>query len=431
MSIHNQVKRGVKWTTLSTIVLAIAAILKISILTRYLDKADFGLMALITFVLGFMDLFNDMGLSSAILHKQKTTKQEYASLYWFNILFSIFLFFLLFLISPFVATYYEQPQLRNLIPLLGCTIIFSGLGRQFKVREQKELSFRIIGLIDIIAAILSLILAVLLALNNYGIYSLIYSVLLQSAIANIWLLIIGLRKERLLLRLNFTETKPFLKIGVYQVGGQIVNYFNRDFDILMIGKLFGSDILGGYSLAKQLVMRPMQILNPIVSTVASPALAKFQQDINELKKQYLRLINIISTINIPAYAILFLFAPTIIELLYGKGFEDIIILVRILSVYMIIRAVNSPVGSLVIATGRTDIEFYWNVFSLLVTPIFIYIGSFYGVIGAALGITMSILVLFIPAWKLMVFKMTGASLREYVSALLKLDFKLLQGILKR
>lgn len=431
MSIHKQVRTGVKWTTLSTIVLAVTAILKISILTRYLDKVDFGLMALITFILGFMDLFNDMGISSAILHKQKISKQEYASLYWFNILFSLFLFILLFLIAPIVASYYEQPMLRSLIPLLGLNIIFSGIGRQFKVREQKELSFQIIGIIDIVSALLSLIAAVYLAMKGYGIYSLIYSVLLQSGFANIWLLTRGLRKEKLLIRLNFGETRPFLKIGMYQVGGQVVNYFNRDFDILMIGKLFSPDILGGYSLAKQLVMRPMQVLNPIISTVASPTLAKFQHNKMELKKHYLKLINIISTINIPAYFILIIFAPSIIELLYGKGFDEIVILVRILSLYMIIRTVNSPVGSLVIATGRTDIEFYWNVFSLLITPVFIYVGSLYGVVGATVGITLSMAVLFIPAWKLMVFRMTGANLTEYLYSLLKLDFKIFRGIIKK
>ena len=88
--------------------------------------------------------------------------------------------------------------------------------------------------------------------------------------------IYGLKKYGLLLHFNYKETEPFLKIGIYQVGGQVVNYFNRDLDILIIGKFFSQDILGGYSLAKQLVSRPAQIINPILSKVASPALAKFQ-----------------------------------------------------------------------------------------------------------------------------------------------------------
>ena len=95
----NEIKKGVvsgiKWTSLGTIIIAVVAILKLSILARFLDKADFGLMALVTFVMGFMNLFNDMGLTSAILHKQNITDKQYASLYWLNIGFSIILYILL------------------------------------------------------------------------------------------------------------------------------------------------------------------------------------------------------------------------------------------------------------------------------------------------------------------------------------------------
>ena len=423
MSLKKKVVSGVKWSTLSTIFLAVTALLKISVLARFLDKADFGLMAMVTFVMGFMNLFNDMGLTSAILHKQNITKKQYGSLYWLNMLVSIFMFCILWLITPLVSSFYNQPELKVLIPLLGLNLLISGIGRMFKSIEQKNLLFKQITVIDITAAIFSLGFAVYLAVQNYGVYSLIYSALLQYTLSNIFYLFLGLKKYGLAVHFRFSETKPFLKIGMYQVGGQVVNYFNRDLDILIIGKLFSPDILGGYSLAKQLVMRPMQILNPILSKVASPTLAKFQDNVENLKRNYLRLINIISSINTPAYLIVIIFAPWIVEILYGNGFENIVILVRILSVYMLIRSVNSPVGSLVIATGRTDIEFYWNIFTLLVTPICIYVGAQFGIIGAATGITFTVLLLFFPAWKLMIHKMTNASLKEYSKAIFYLQYK--------
>ncbi len=103
MSIRKQAISGVKWTTVSTITLTVVNLLKISVLARFLDKSDFGLMALVTFVLGFMNLFMDMGLTSAILHRQEISKQEYASLYWINIFFSIILVGLIIILSPLIA----------------------------------------------------------------------------------------------------------------------------------------------------------------------------------------------------------------------------------------------------------------------------------------------------------------------------------------
>jgi O-antigen/teichoic acid export membrane protein len=424
MSLKGQVILGLKWTSFTTVCLAIVAILKISVLARFLEKSDFGLMALVTFVMGLMSLFSDMGLSTAILHKQNITKKNYASLYWLNIVFCVILYGLLLLITPSISSLYNEPQLNHLIPLLGLNIIISGLGIQFKTIETKNLIFKNISLIEIIAAFLSLIVAIWLAINNYGVLSLVYSSLVQYFISNFLLLILGLKKYGLIFHFKLSETIPFLKIGIYQVGGQIANYFNRDLDILLIGKFFSTEILGGYSLAKQLVFRPAQIINPILVKVATPTLAKFQSDINLLKQNYLKLIKIVSSVNIPVYLMIILFSPIIVEIMYGSGFDEIVILVRILSIYMIFRAIGNPIGSLVVATGRTDLEFYWNILNLFIMPIFIYIASQYGIVEVAFSLVLAAFVLFIPSWRLLTYKMTGATLKEYVMAIVTINFKL-------
>ena len=230
---------------------------------------------------------------------------------------------------------------------------------------------------------------------------------------------------------KWRETLPFLKIGVYQVGGQVANYFNRDLDILLIGKFFSTEILGGYSLAKQLVFRPAQIINPILVKVAAPALAKFQHSIDELKEKYLQLISAVSTINFAVYAGIIILTPYLVQILYGPDYESINILVRILSVYMIFRAIGNPIGSLVIATGRTDLEFYWNVMNLFIMPVFIYIGASFGIKEVAISLTLAMVILFIPSWKILVNKMTGASLREYIRAIFFMDFLGMVKNLKR
>ncbi|GAB5566155.1 MAG: colanic acid undecaprenyl disphosphate flippase WzxC [Winogradskyella sp.] len=421
--IKSNVISGVKWTTIGTITNALVALLKIAILARFLDKEDFGLMALVTFVMGFMNLFNDMGLTSAILHKQQISKNEYASLYWLNVIFSIVLYGILLLITPLVSNFYEEQDLKFLIPLLGLNLLISAGGRIFKTIESKFLLFKQVTIFEISASLLSLIFAVYLAINGYGVLALVYSALLQYLVQNALYLILGLKKYGLKLHFNFGETTPFLKIGMYQVGGQIINYFNRDMDILLIGKFFNSDVLGGYSLAKQLVSRPAQILNPILLKVASPALAKFQENMLQLKTNYLKLVGWVGKLNFAVYGAVALFAPIIVQLFYGAGFEEINPLVRILSVYMIFRAIGNPVGSLVIATGKTHLEFLWNMITLLVLPIFIYSGSIMGIEEVAWALTLAMAILFIPSWRLLVYKMTGATFKEYLWAIIKPSFK--------
>lgn len=411
---------GLKWTSVGTISLAVVSMLKISVLARFLDKEDFGLMALIMVVIGFTNLFSDMGITTAILHRQEISKKEYASLYWLNVGFSLMLYLLICGLAPVIASFYEEERLSFLIPLLGLNLIISAIGRMFKTIESKHLRFRVVTIFEMVAAGISLIIAVVMAVKGFGVLSLVYSVLAQYLIQNVLFLIFGLRRYGLLFHFHFHQTKPFLKIGIYEVGGQVVNYFNRDVDILIVGKFFGQEVLGGYSLAKQLVFRPAQILNPIVLKVASPALAKCQADPKSLKDSYLNLVSFITKLNLVVYGALGAGSSFVVDLFYGAGYEDIYLLTSVLCIYMLFRAIGNPVGSLLVATGKTYLGFYWNSFTFLIMPVLVFFGARFGVLGIAIALNSTMVLLFYPSWWFLIRKMIGASFREYLWAVIRI-----------
>jgi PST family polysaccharide transporter/teichuronic acid exporter len=417
MAVHEKAIKGVKWTTLNTLTLTVCTLLKISILARLLDKSDFGLMAIITFVMGFVDLFMDMGISVAILHKQKISRSEYSSLYWINIIFSVLVYLVILGITPLISLFYEEESLNILIPLTGISILIVALGRQYKTILQKNLNFKKIAIIEITSAVISLISAVILAWKGFGVLALVYSLLVNYTLVSLSFLLTGFVSHPIRFHFNFKETKGFLKIGIFQVGSQIVNYFTRDLDILLIGKFFGTEILGGYSLAKQLVFRPSQIINPILTQVATPLLAKIQSDLKLLKANYLKLINIVSTVNFVAYLGVFIFAPYLVQVFYGDSYSDIVMIVRILSVYMYIRALGNPVGSLVVATGKTHLEFYWNLSTLFIMPILIFIGAQYSIEWIAICISVGMCLLVVPNWFFLIRNMIPVSLGDFLLSL--------------
>jgi PST family polysaccharide transporter/teichuronic acid exporter len=426
LKLNEQVINGVKWTTIGTLAITISNVLKISILARFLSKDDFGVFAILTFFLGFFNLFSDMGLTTAILHKQNIKKNEYASLYWFNIAFCIFLYVLLFLITPIISDFYNEPKLDFLIKVLSLSIIINSIGLQFRTIETKNLSFKFINIFDVIASFGSLLFAIWLAVNGYGVLSLVYSIVLQYVISNCLLFALGLKNHGLNFHFSFKDLNPFLRIGLFQVGGQSSNFINQNLDVLIIGKIFSQEILGGYSLAKQLVFRPAQVINPILTKVAAPALAKFQDNLELLKVNYLKLINVVSSINIITYFLLIVFAPIVVNLFYGGGYTSIVLYVRILCVYMVFRSIGNPIGSLVIATGRTDIEFLWNIFLLILIPFVVYFGSLFGIVGVTISLTVTMGLLFVPSWYFLVRKMTGATLKEYMRAILFINLNFLK-----
>ena len=178
MDLKQSVVKGVKWTTLGTLGVAICSLLRLSILTRFLSKADFGIMAIVLFVLGLLTLFMDMGLTSAIFHKQDISKREYASLYWVNLVFGIIVFGIITLVAPLIASFYDEPTLSRYIIIMAIAVVFSGFGSQFKTIEEKKLNFKIIDANNHENfSFLSFIFAIVLAILDYGIYALVFSAL--------------------------------------------------------------------------------------------------------------------------------------------------------------------------------------------------------------------------------------------------------------
>ncbi|WP_299714635.1 MOP flippase family protein [uncultured Tenacibaculum sp.] len=414
MSLKKHTISGVKWTTLSTIMLTLAGILKLSVLARYLSTEDFGLMALVTFVLGFMNLFMDMGLTSAILHKQNITNKQYSSLYWLNVLFSLLLFASITLFSGIIANFYNEKELSILIPLMGLSIIFFALGNQYKIIEQKELNFKYIALVEILSSILGIILAIILAVKNHGVYALVYSALLQHGISNFFFFFKGTKQRGILLYFNIEETKPFLKIGIYQIGGQIINYFNRDLDVLVIGKFFGTDILGGYSLAKQLIRRPLQIVGPVLNRVSMSIFPRFQDNNRKLIEYFKKLFTITGILNAMIYGSMVILAHWLVLLFYGERLLDIVPYVQLFALVTYLRAMAGNTGILVVTTGRTDYNFVWNIIITFIIPIAIYLGALVSIEIVILSLGIVQLLLLIPNWYIFFHRLIKYPFSSYI-----------------
>ena len=141
MSLKNQTINGLKWTTVSTIIVSGLQLAQIAVLTQFLNAKDFGLMALVMLVIGFSNAFLDMGISNAIIHKQEITKKQLSSLYWVNVLAGISLFLLACSVAPILAGFYKEPKLTELIILVSITLLIQSFGQQFMVLWQKKMEF--------------------------------------------------------------------------------------------------------------------------------------------------------------------------------------------------------------------------------------------------------------------------------------------------
>lgn len=211
------------------------------------------------------------------------------------------------------------------------------------------------------------------------------------------------------------DLKGYIGFGLYQMGERSVNYFNANLDYLLIGALLGAKSLGYYTLAYNLVLRPSSMINPTITKVAFPVFAKVKNNTDKLKKGYLKVIQLLSSVNFPMMVGLAAVAPLAVPVIFGEQWMPSIVLIQILTIVGLLQSINNPVGSLLLAKGRADLGFKWNV-GLMITQIpGLYIGAkLGGTVGVAIAFAVLLGIYSIFIYIILIRTLIGPCLREYV-----------------
>lgn len=362
MTLKKQALGGVKWTTASMLIVTILQFAQMAILARFLDPADFGLMAVMMVVIGFSQAFQDMGISNAIIQRQNITHTQLSSLYWLNIASGVVLCLIVLAISPLVADFYDEPRITGLMAILSSVFVLVAIGNQYRVLCQKELDFRTMEAINVIAAIAALAVAITLAVQGFGVLTLVVAMLTQAGLASALFLWVGLRRyHKPSLVYRHSEMSGFYGFGLYQMGERSINYISTNSDKLLIGKLVGFNAAGFYNLAWQLIIFPVSKINPIVNKVAFPVYSKVQNDPVALNRYYSFNIRFLSIVTMPLLAFLAYFSHEVVYVVFGEGWSKTAELVPALAMIGIIRALGNPGGAIILSQGRADVGFWWNL----------------------------------------------------------------------
>ena len=419
MQLKKQAASGVKWTTISTVISTILQFLQLAVLARLLSPEAFGLMAMITVVLGLGQAYADMGISNAIIHRLDTTMEQLSSLYWLNIIAGVIVFILLLISTPFVVIFYEEQRLTELMPWAALVFLVTPLGQQFQILLQKNLQFRILSIIEITAVTVGTTVAIITAMMGEGVFSIIWGQLGNTLIKTLMLAGIGWKRWPPKLQFKYSDLHGYLGFGMYQMGEKTINYFINRTDQLIIGSLAGAQALGYYNLAVNLVIQPISKINPILGRVAFPLFAKVQYDNDRLKRGYFYILKLLSIINFPILFGLAIVAPTLVPLLFGEQWLPAIVLVQILSFVALLRSNGNPIASLYLAKGRADLGFKWNVMVFPTQIIGLYLGHHY--LGGVLGVAVALLILQITYsilnYIVLIRTLLGSCLKEYIMSI--------------
>lgn len=349
------------------IVVTLFQLAQLTILARILGPEILGLMAILMVVIGFSQSFMDMGISNAIIHRRKVSNSQLSSLYWLNIFSGLILSILVALASPLIASFYNEITLVNSLLMLSCVFVINSIGSQFKVLFQKELKFKVMGIIDMCSSLTSFLVAIYFASMGYGLNSLVFAMIAQSIVSSFSYFITGINSfYRPNFRFKNSELTGFYSFGFYQMGERSINYLTANIDTLIIGKLLGMQAVGFYNMAYQLIIFPLLRVNPIVNKVAFPLYAKVQDNPTLINKYYAILLRALSLAIIPFLIFLCFFSKEVVLIVFGDGWDSTAKLIPILVFVGIFKALSNPGGSIILAKGYANVTFWWNLFWIFV-----------------------------------------------------------------
>jgi O-antigen/teichoic acid export membrane protein len=370
------------------------------ILARLLTPRDFGLVAMVTTVTGFLRVFKDAGLSIATVQRERITHAQVSNLFWVNVAVSALGSLIVAAAAPVIARFYHNPRLIGVTLILSTTFIISGSTVQHQALLKRQMRFKALALIEVGSMAIGVLVGVAMAVLGYRYWSLIGSSL-SMEIAGL-LLTWSVSRWRPALPTRRSGIGPLLSFGAHRTAGDLLTALARGTDILLIGRFYGAGSVGLYSRASALLMRPLeQFLGPI-NAVFVPALSRLQSQPERYRCTFLRLYEAIAlTAFFFSSLLLALAHPLTLVLLGPKWGQAAVIFGGFTVAALCIPLANASTWLLTSQGRGRDILIAQSINSCAVVFSFLA-GLPYGPVGVAIAFSVSSLVVRVPLWYFMV-----------------------------
>lgn len=388
-----QLLSGVFWTTIQMLVnRSFKFVIKL-VLARVLFPEDYGIIGMAVVFTSIIAVFNEMGLGEALIQRKEDElgKDHFNTAFWSGLVWALIIYAIMaLLIAPLAASFYDEPILREIIPVLSIGVLLTPINTIHKAQLIRRLNFKKISFISNTSTIFSGILALILALNGAGVWSLVFN----SVAALVVAMPQWFYATKWIPQLRFSKSafKDIFGFGVFTTGTKLFGTINAQIDYLIVGKLLGAAALGLYSFAFLLTSVVRAQIIYVIDQVLYPLFSKLQDEPSRLKKYYLKIMKANIYVIYPLMLGIILFSDSFIPILFGAKWIDAIPIVNYLSIGVIISTLVSSGNVLIRASGKPALEFKLATISSICFFLpAISIGTYYfGITGAAIGYIVAI-----------------------------------------
>lgn len=385
MGLRNKAVDGFLWTSMGTIGAGLINFLITIILARILTPGDFGLIELLIVFTTISEVFIDSGFSQAIIRDNKATSEDLSSVFFLNLIIALSLYGILFFVSPFIAIFYNSPQLTSLSRVVFLAIIFNSFSIVQNANFVRKLNFRPYALASIIAMTIAGGTSIILALCNYGVWALVANIVLLAAIRTICLWIQSDWFPVFIIR--YASIKRYFSFGSSLLLQGLLDRVVTNMESLIIGKFYQKSELGYFSQARKLDSYVIQTSTTVIQKVTYPILSSIGDSVDKLRMGYRRVIGVTMFCLTPIIMLMLAAADNCILGLLGQNWAPAIPYFRLWIICGWLVAIYSIYMNIFMVVGRNKkmlkITFIRQLMRLLVIFFLARIGieiMLYGII---------------------------------------------------
>ena len=397
MSLKARAIKAVFWSALEQFGNKLVGFIISTMLARLLMPEEFGLIAMLSIFIGLASVLIDSGLTQSLIRTNECDTEDLSTVFYFNIIISIIVYFIFYLIAPFVSTYFEQPALINIIRVYSIVFIINSFSAVQKTILTKSLDFKTLMFATMPSLFLYGLVGIFLAINGFGVWSLVWAAIAQSIAVSIQLWLKSTFKPILIF--NIVKFKYHFNFGYkLLLSGLLETIFSNSYTFI-IGKLYAPSQVGFYSKSNNLEMLPVQLITSVLTKITYPLFSEIQNDNIRLKKIFKRLIQIVILIVAPTLVFSAILATPIFRLLYTEKWLPAVPYFQILCIAGILFPLHSFNLHILNVKGRSELFLKLEIFKKIIILVAIFISIQYGLLGLLYGnVITSILSFFINSY---------------------------------
>ena len=381
LNLHGAVASGLAWKGLFVIVVQVTRTVSGVILVRLLQPSAFGLAGMAMLFSGLVLIFSDIGLGAALVQRKSITEADRSTAFWTTVTFGALCTLTAIALSGPIASFFHQPQVKNLLMVLSITFVLGSLGMTQASLIHRAMNFRLISIRLMVATVGGCATAIVVALAGGGAWSLIAQEIAVTILSTAFLWFTCDWRPKFVY--SWRSLKDLGGFGSNVVGSNFLGFLQGNGDNILIGRYLGSSSLGVYSVAYNVILVPLTRLFGPVQETLFPVLSRIQDDSARVARVWLRAVQGVAAVIMPTILGLIVVAPDFVNVILGAQWHQAIPVIRILAVVTLVLGFSAVANRTLLALNRSRVVFLFAVANTaLILPAFA-LGLHWGIVGVA------------------------------------------------